>query len=358
MRLSCHSFACVSLLAFCAPPVQSQVRRAVINAPITDATIRTWKQALATNPGGMHGEWNQIPPERAVAELRPFLFDVDPSMRAAAASAIGQLHAKPASGAVAIAAGIDSASDVETKVRLSQAVSSYGPAAAPAVPAMTRALKPAEAEGVADQIVSDLTFVGPAAAPAIGSVVSMLEDSTTLYNGQNMLSNAQFLALVGPAIAPYGPRLVRVMALGRLGGNWGPRLDAAIAGTGQATTDALIAALATPPKDVSNSIGSELIATLGLTHKSAALPVLLHYATTKPKKYGLGTRESLTQDADLRVDAITALGLMGNAGAPALSELTRIAASPSAGPDDFDHSGLVDAAQKAIHAIRIAQMAH
>ena len=358
MRLSRQLFACASILALCAAPVQSQVRRPVTNAPVTDATIRRWKQALATNPNGMHGEWNQIPPERAVAELRPFLFDIDPAMRAAAASAIGQLRAKPTSGAVAIAAAIDSARDIETKLRLSQAISDYGPAAAPAVPSMTRALKSAEAEGVANQIVLALAFVGPAAAPAIGSVVSMLEDTTALYNGQNMLSNGQFLTLVGPAIAPFGPRLVRVMALGRLGGNWGPRLDAAIAGTGHLTVDALVTALATPPEDGRKYIGSELLATLGLTHNAAALPVLLHYATTKPKKYELGTPQSLTQDADLRVAAIAALGLMGSAGAPALPELTRIAAAPSAGADDFDHYGLVEAAQQAIHAIRIAQLAH
>src|SRR5665213_1381590 len=162
-----RSVAGVLMLAVTVPTsTYAQVRRVQPRAPVTQATIQKWKLYLSQHPTqGSYPEWNQIAPERAVSELTPLLFDIDPAMRAASANAIGSPRPSPASGASRIAAAMDSASDVESKVEFAHALEDFEPsaAAAPAVPALIRALRPTASVGVANEIVFELAQIGPAA---------------------------------------------------------------------------------------------------------------------------------------------------------------------------------------------------
>lgn len=327
------------------PVAQSQASRPAI----TDAQIRAWKVNMAQHPdqSAFFG-WNYIPADRAVAELRPLLFDVNPTIRIAAARAINGLRAKPASGAVAVAEAIDSAKETRSKVAMAGEMYAYGPAAAPMIPALIRALTPAAKANMADDIYSTLAFIGP--TPISGrAILDIMEDSALFSQDQNTAVNGYF-DKIDASFAGEAPRIVHMIALSRFRGD--SVFQRAVAGLGQPATDALIRELA--HRLSGPSAGAMLLATLGYTKSPAALPVLLRYATEPYNK-------SWADDwgADSREMAIVGLGNMGAAGAPALSTLAKIAAkyNPQAGFSDENSASLNVAATKAIHDIRAAQIA-
>jgi|GEM_PF-5581137 len=328
----------------------AQARRVVERAQVTDATIQAWKRYLVTHTNqGSYAEWNNIAPDRAVSELRPFLFDVDPEIRIAAGWAIGGLRAHPASGALAIAAGIDSASDNTSKVRLAEAVSMYRAAASPAVPALIRALPSTEKEGVADRIIGALALIGPAAAPAADAVLTMAEDSSVAFYGSNNAATWQYVVGVGSSLAPQAARLVHLLSLGRIGGFGDTLVVATVGKLGLPAFNALVRALSTKPADM--GAGSSLFLAVGYTRNPAAIPILLRYAT------GAYDANWASEGMDIRVAAINGLAAMGAAGGPALPELSELSDRYNSTHSDGD-LGPSLAAQKAIHKIRMSQLSH
>lgn len=351
-RFAASSFLAIAALLL-AQGVHAQTPRpatqrpsAAAQPPVTEAMIRSWKRTIGTSGFDSHA-WNRLPPDRAVAELKPFLVDIDANIRNDAARALGALRAKPRSGAMALAMALDSVKNVDSKVQFAEALERYGPAAAPSVPALIRALVPAAREGSADVIVAALTAIGPAAASAAEPLLRVMEDTALMnlvdeWGRPHPLVTGDYFVQMGSTISPLAPRLVRLWADNRLQTRWrDSNVPQAIGRLGAPAFDATVAEL----RRGETYRQARLLSVLGYTKNPAAVPILLGIVAMPRRDARF---ESGSETKDIRDYAFTALGLLGAAGAAALPELSRLTES--------EDRVMSQGARRAINGIRTSQV--
>lgn len=340
--------AVVGALIVMTGSLEAQTSRTTTAKPETDAMITGWMKDFIEHPERSQSwVWNQIPADRAVAKLRPFLFDGDNQLRVGAAERIGSLKARPVAGALALAAALDSAPDIDTKVAIADALSEYEAAGAPGVSALVRALKAAVAENPhstneGGKFLNALAYIGPSAAGSLGPVLELVHDSATavfLLSGTRDYGMFYFNAM-GSGLAKYRFTILREMTLGRIRPD--TLLAKSLAKSGGVVFDTLVAALGVQPRangaDGTQFIG--LLYTLGFTQNPKAVPILVRYATAPDNgSYWLWSQ--------LREAAVYALGYLGTAGAAAIPDLQELSQPGSM---------VSDIAKLSIRRIRTAQL--
>ena len=223
----------------------------------------------------------------------------DPRERTAAARALGNRAAEPASAIPALAAAL---ADPVPEVRASAAwgLGGFGPAAASALPALAPRLRD-DVAGVRAGSAWALGQIGPAAQPAAAALVTLLDDEDESVRWRA----GEALAAVGPEPATCLEALRRIVAdPGRRGRGEAAGALGHLGPTAAPAVPALVSALG----DARNDVRARAAGALGRIGPAAApaVPVLVR----------------MISDPDNGWRAVDALGAIGPAAAAAVGALT------------------------------------
>lgn len=263
----------------------------------------------------------------AAAELAmPLLHDPEDRVRVVAAKVVGRTRIQETRFAEALSACLGDP-DAEVRRAALEALTAFGPNAAPAAPALAAAAR----TELRDEVFTALVAIGPASVP---SLVAMLEEDGNLASPA-----CQALEEIGPDAEGAVPALLTRLQ-DRLPDDRAEAAQAlaAIGGSPEVVVPALVEALQAPDNFKSNG---------GTAVRASACEALGKFAPRSPKslqaRQALRTIESLLEDEDpaVRLAAVHTLGAVGEDAAGALPALLVVA-----GEDE-----LRDEAMRAIAAI-------
>jgi len=131
------------------------------------------------------------------------LGDPDGTVRRRVADALA--HVQPEVSCVpALAAMLDDDAHPAGRVEAARVVGSLGPGAAPAVPALARALRDPD-PALRLEVVTALEKIGPGAGPAVPALVEALEDASVRWRVPDALGS------IGPTASVATPRLIAAL---------------------------------------------------------------------------------------------------------------------------------------------------